>query len=208
MAFYESPRFPEGISMGATGGPMWATEVIKTVSGKESRIAQWSYPLHQWDVSTGIRNAADFIAVRAFFLTMLGRLHGFRFKDWADYTASHTGDEKGVCTGSGTTFQCVKRYTSGSQTSDRIITKPILSGFELKNSGTPLVYTTDYTLNTVTGVITTATSKTAANLTWSGEFDVPMRFDTDRLQSSIVARRPLDGLLHHWDAIPIVEIRV
>ena len=208
MAFYESPRFPEGISMGATGGPMWATEVIKTASGKESRIAQWSYPLHSWDVSTGIRKAADFIAVRAFFLTMLGRLHGFRFKDWADFTASHTGDEKGVCTGSGTTFQCVKRYTSGSQTSDRKISKPILAGFELKNSGTALTYTTDYTLDTTTGVITTATSKTAANLTWAGEFDVPMRFDTDRLQSSIIARRPIDGLLHHWDAIPIVELRL
>lgn len=206
MAFYESPRFPERISYGASGGPMWSTEVVQTISGKEQRTSPWTYPLHRWDVSQGVRTATQFAELRAFFLTVRGRLHGWRFKDWTDYTATHTD---GLVSGiTSTTFQLVKRYTSGSQTLDRKIVKPIASGFELKNSGTPLVLTTDYTLDATTGIVTTVTSKTAANLTWAGEFDVPMRFDTDHLQAQIVARNLTAGLIHEWSAVPIVELRL
>lgn len=209
MAFYESPRFPERIAAGALGGPEFMTTVVKVVGGAEQRNASWTYPLHKWDVSQGLRHQADFQAVRAFFLTMKGRLHGFRFKDLADYTAAHTGDEKGIVSGlTSTTFQLVKRYTSGSQTADRKIVKPIATGFELKDSGSTLTLTTDYTLDATTGIVTTTTTRTAANLTWSGEFDVPMRFDTDALRGRIEAKNPSKGLLHVWESIPIVELRL
>lgn len=39
-------------------------------------------------------------------------------------------------------------------------------------------------------------------LDWTGEFDVPVRFDTDKIQL-----RQDDVLVRSWDAIPIVEIR-
>jgi uncharacterized protein (TIGR02217 family) len=206
MAFYETPRFPERIAYGAVGGPRFATTVVATLSGTEQRNGSWSYPLHAWDVSQGIRNQADFETLRAFFLAARGRLHGWRFKDWTDYTASHT---TGLVSGlTSQTFQLIKRYTSGSQTLDRKISKPIAAGFVLKDVSTTLTLTTDYTLNTVTGVVSTTAPRTAANLNWSGEFDVPMRFDTDALQARIEARNAAAGLLHRWEAIPIVEIRV
>lgn len=41
-------------------------------------------------------------------------------------------------------------------------------------------------------------------LTWSGEFDVPCRFDTDELRAEIVGRGPI----LRWDSIPIVEVRL
>lgn len=203
MAFYESPRFPERIAYGASGGPEWSTTVAVTASGREQRNGSWTYPRHRWDVSQGIKTQADFETLRAHFMTMRGRLHGFRYKDWADYAVTHTD---GKVTGlTGTTFQLIKRYTSGSQTLDRKIVKPRSSGFELKDGSTVLTLTTDYTINTVTGVVTTTTTRTAANLTWSGEFDVPMRYDTDRLDGRIVARNS-SGLLHEWSAIPVVEL--
>lgn len=209
MAFYESPRFPERIAMGAVGGPRFATTVAAVVGGSEQRNGQWSYPLYAWDVSQGVKNQADFQTLRAFFLTMRGRLHGWRFKDWTDYAVAHTGDEKGIVAGlTGTTFQLVKRYTSGAQTQDRKIVKPIASGFELKDTGVTLTLTTDYTLNAATGVVTTTTTRTAANLTWSGQFDLPMRFDTDELKARIESRNVSQGLLHVWDSIPIVELRL
>lgn len=205
MAFYESPRFPDRIAMGATGGPRFTTTIVTSASGREARNAEWSYPLHEWDVSQGVNGQTDFEALRAFFMTMRGRQHGWRFKDWTDFSATHT---TGVVSGiTGTTFQLVKRYTSGAQSMDRVISKPLASGFVLKDSGVTLTLTTDYTLNTVTGVVTTAISRTAANLTWAGEFDVPMRFDTDRLVAAVVARTGHSGLMHQWDQIPIVEIR-
>ena len=206
MAFYESPRFPERIAYGAVGGPAWQTTVVVTASGREVRNSAWTYPLHRWDVSQGINSASDFDTLRAFFLTVRGRLHGWRFKDWTDYSATHT---TGLVSGiTSKTFQLVKRYTSGSQTLDRKISKPIASGFVLKDSGTPLVLTTDYTISTVTGIVTTVIDRTAANLTWAGEFDVPMRFDTDHLQARVEGRSVAKGLLHAWDSIPIVEVRL
>lgn len=209
MAFYESPRFPERIAFGAVGGPRFNTTVAAVIGGSEQRNAQWSYPLYAWDVSQGVKNQQDFEALRAFFLTMRGRLHGFRFKDWTDNSAAHTGAEKGVVSGlTSTTFQLVKRYTSGSQTQDRKIVKPIAAGFELKDTGSTLTLTTDYTLNASTGVVTTTAPRTAANLTWAGEFDVPMRFDVDELKARVESMNPSAGFLHVWEAIPIVELRL
>jgi len=43
-------------------------------------------------------------------------------------------------------------------------------------------------------------------LAWSGEFDVPARFDTDRMVA-VNDSRTTAGLRIRWEAIPIVEIR-
>ncbi|MFN7185748.1 MAG: DUF2460 domain-containing protein [Alphaproteobacteria bacterium] len=40
-------------------------------------------------------------------------------------------------------------------------------------------------------------------LTWSGQFDVPVRFDIDQMAVSIEAFQ-----LYSWGQIPLVEIRV
>lgn len=203
MAFYETPRFPEKISLGASGGPGFSTEVITVESGREKRNARWVFPQHRWDVSHAVRVQADLDALRAFFLAMNGKLHGFRFKDWSDYQTLIT---QGVVSGiTSTTFQLVKRYANGAVSKDRNITKPIAAGFVLKDTGVTLVLTTDYTLNTVTGVVTTTIPRTAANLTWSGEFDVPMRFDTDEFQAEIVDRAQ-SQLLYALTSVPLVEL--
>ena len=39
-------------------------------------------------------------------------------------------------------------------------------------------------------------------LAWSGQFDVPMRFDTDQLVGQIIAPN-----LYSWSSIPLVEVR-
>lgn len=205
MAFFETPRFPDRIAFGAQGGPGFSTAVIAVVSGAESRISEWSYPLHAWDLSQAVQKQADFEVLRAHFMSVRGRLHGFRFKDWTDYACSYSeGRVSGLTT---TTFQLLKRYTSGAQTLDRKIIKPIASGFGLKDGATLLTLTTDYTLDATTGIVTTVVPRTAANLTWAGEFDVPMRYDTDQLRGTIVNKNPTDGFLHTWEAIPIVELR-
>lgn len=207
MAFIESPRFPDRIAYGAQGGPGFSTAIATLASGREARNGEWAYPRHGWDVSQGINSQADYEALRAFFMAVgKGRLNSWRFKDWADFQAAHTGAGAGVMLGiTGTTFQTVKRYTSGAQTQDRLIRKPIAAGFELKDTGVTLTLTTDYTLDTTTGIVTTAISRTAGNLTWSGTFDTPMRFDVDQLRGRMVARNQRDGLLHEWESIPIIE---
>lgn len=202
MSFFESPRFPERIGFGAVGGPEFATDIVTVESGREKRNARWSYPRHAWDVSHGVRTQTDFDTLRAHFLSCAGRAHGFRFKDFSDFQATVA---QGFVSGlTSTTFQLVKRYTSGAQTRDRLIRKPIASGFALYNSGVLLTLTTDYTLAAATGIVTTTAPRTAGNLTWSGEFDVPMRYDTDALRGEVVSRNGA-GLLYAWSSIPLVE---
>ena len=65
---------------------------------------------------------------------------------------------------------------------------------------------------TTTGL--TATGGTAAlypqpaqALDWSGEFDVPVRFDSDEARITVIDRSPV-GLMYSWEGIGIVEIRV
>ena len=208
MAFIETPRFPENIAIGAVGGPVFSTAVVVTSSGDEWRDAQWQYPLHRWDVSQGIKKHADFVTLRAFFMAMQAKRNGWRFKDFSDFRASHGGAESGRVVGlTATTFALVKRYTAGSLQQERRIHKPRAAGFELRDGVTLLVSPADYTLNTVTGVVTTAIARTAADLTWQGEFDVPCRFDTDQLDARHVGRHPSDGRLYEWSSIPIVELR-
>ena len=79
-----------------------------------------------------IRRADDLAAVVAFFEARNGRLHGFRFKDWADFksclpsqTPGPTNQPIGTGNGSTTQFQLTKRYTSGAQFWTRAITKPV-----------------------------------------------------------------------------------
>jgi uncharacterized protein (TIGR02217 family) len=206
MAFTETPRFPENVAFGAMGGPEFSTQVVLTTGGYESRISYWSYPLHKWDVSHGVKTQTEYETLRAFFMAVArGKQNGFRFKDWTDYQCDIAS---GVVAGlTSTTFQLYKRYTSGSATQDRKIIKPLAAGFVLKDTGSTLTLTTDYTLNTATGVVTTTTTRTAANLTWSGEFDVPVRFDTDKLEGQAVDRSSANGLLMNWSSIPIIELR-
>lgn len=285
MAFFESPRFPEAISFGAVGGPGFATTVVETVSGREQRTGLWQYPLHEWDVAHGVKTAQQFADLRAFFLAARGRLHRWRYKDWADFQVQSAAE--GVVSGAGMpAVQLVKRYTSGAQTTDRKITKPVAGSVALYNGAALLSVPGDYTLDTTTGIVSPAllasqavsavsvgattqvtlagalaglaaggylyltgltgadaallngaawpvtvaagavytlgvatTGKTITpagtgklylggrasdSLNWTGEFDVPMRFASDRLDASIVDRGA-GALLHTWQSIRIVE---
>jgi uncharacterized protein (TIGR02217 family) len=205
MAFRER-LFPKGVSFGAIGGPGFNTGVITLRSGRERRNANWSEMRHSWEVSQAVKTEEQFKAVRAFFLSVGGQRDGFLFMDWADYKVAIT---EGVVEGiDGTHFQLQKQYVSFDITTLREINKPVAAKFSLRNSGIPLVLTSDYTLDATTGIVTTMTTRTAANLTWSGEFYVPARFGTDDLKTTIINRNPSNGLLMAWDSVPIVELRL
>jgi uncharacterized protein (TIGR02217 family) len=198
MAFYESPRFPDDISRGATGGAAYLTDVTVVASGYENRNAAWSQARMVWDVSLAPRAQTDWQILLAHFRSVRGRLHGFRFKDWSDYAAAVGA---GILTATGVTdeYQMYKRYSSGAQTEDRLIAKPITGKITLAGGGT---YVVDY----ATGKVTRSAG--AAPTGWSGEFDVPCRYDTDAMKGTLVHRTPTGGEIMEWHSIPIVELRL
>lgn len=199
MAFIET-QFPTDISYGSSGGPEYSTDVVMSQSGYEQRNVNWAQARAKFNVAHGVKTQSQLDALIAFFRARKGRAYGFRFKDWTDYTA--TGQWIGTGNGSQTVFQLQKLYTSGGVNEYRTITKPV--------SGTVAVYknavlqTSGYTVNTATGAVTFSVAPAAAvSVTADFEFDVPVRFDTDRLSAV------LDSFgVHSWQDIPLVEVRV
>ena len=207
MAFHEI-RFPDNISRGARGGPERRTQVVELASGDEERNASWANSRRRYDVAYGIRRADDLAAVVAFFETRNGRLHGFRYKDWADYKSSlpsqvitATDQQIGTGTGSLTSFQLSKRYSSGAQSWTRTVAKPVPGtvrvalGMVEQMSG--------WTLDAATGLVTFITAPGMGVIVRAGfEFDVPVRFDTDMLDVILDIER-----LGSITSIPLLEVR-
>jgi len=207
MAFHEV-RFPDNISRGARGGPERRTQIVELASGAEERNASWANSRRRYDVAYGIRRADDLAAVVAFFEARNGRLHGFRFKDWADFkscppseTPIPTNQPIGSGNGAATLFQLTKRYTSGAQSWTRTITKPVAGTVTIALNGTPQA--SGWSVSTATGLVTFTTAPAAGVAITAGfEFDVPVRFDTDVLDVTLDIER-----LGSITSIPLVEIR-
>lgn len=191
-------RFPIDISYGAAGGPEYSTDIAFVNSGHEQRQQNWASARCYFDVSRTITNDTQRNQLLTHFRIAKGRTHSFPFRDFTDYTVS--GTEGILIAIAGSTYQLYKRYTSAGGTEDRLIALPlaplILAGI------VPLTESVDYTLDLLTGIVTMLGSPTQTPTSWSGQFDVPCRFDTDRL--TMVAE---DIRFFRTQQIPIVEVR-
>ena len=199
MAFHEV-RFPDDIAYGASGGPEFATTIVTMASGYEQRNINWQAARGRWDVASGLKNQTQLDTLLAFFRGRKGRAHGFRFKDWSDFRA--TGQLIGTGDGTNKTFQLVKNYISGAGSESRIIKKPVSGTAKIYLNGVQL--TSGWSISSSTGIVTINTAPgNGVPVTADFEFDVPVRFDTDRMAVTIEFFN-----LHQWSGIPIVEIRV
>ena len=199
MAFHEI-RFPDDIAYGASGGPEFATTIVTMASGFEQRNINWQAARGRWDVASGLKKQAQLDTLLAFFRGRKGRAHGFRFKDWSDFRA--TGQLIGTGDGANKTFQLVKNYTSGAGSESRIIKKPVSGTTKIYLNGVQLM--SGWSVSSSTGIVTINTAPgNGVPVTADFEFDVPVRFDTDRMAVTIEFFN-----LHQWSGIPIVEIRV
>jgi uncharacterized protein (TIGR02217 family) len=192
--FLETPRFPTSIALGSQGGPGFNTDVVVVASGAERRNQNWQTARARYDVRHGVKTRAQMRELIAFFRAMKGRLHSFRFKDHADYNV--TGSEGVLVAVSGASpavqYQLYKQYDAGSLYDLRKITKPVSGTVTLTGTGT---YSLDYT----TGVVTVSAGSPPTS--WTGEFDVPVRFDTDMMKIDNI-----DPSLGTWDGIELVEV--
>lgn len=195
MAFRESPIFPSGIALGSQFGPGYSTSIARNQGGHEFRNANWTMPLYEGDVSHGIKLEKQWLELLAFFHAVGGMRDGFRFENFSDYTAT-AGVDGIVVAISATSWQMYKQYTFGALTATRKISKPKATGITIAGSGT-------YTYDSTTGIIEDSASPASAPTGWSGQFDTPVRFNTDKMPLRWVAYKKMD-----WQEIPIVELRL
>lgn len=193
MSFKETPRFPESISVGSTFGPSYSTSIARNLGGYEQNNQNWSMPLYAGDISKGVKSQALLDELLAFFHGVAGAHHGFRFKNFNDYTVTGAQGTLSVIVAD-TTWQMYKTYTYGALTPTRKIQKPVSGSLSIAGGGS---YTVDYT----TGIITRTGG--ANPTSWTGEFDTPTRFNLDHMLPAWLAFE-----LYDWTSIPIVEIRI
>jgi len=210
MTFHDV-RFPASLSFGSVGGPERRTEIVTLQNGFEERNTPWAQSRRRYDAGVSLRSLDDVEQLLAFFEARQGQLHGFRWKDWADYKSCLPSEVPGaedqvIGLGDGvrTEFQLVKSYASGAQTYVRPIEKAVFKSVLIGLAGDPMVLGVDYDLDLDAGLVTFGTAPAeAAAVTAGFEFDVPVRFDTDRIQVSVASFRAGDV-----PSVPVVEIRL
>ncbi|GFE49894.1 glycoside hydrolase family 24 [Roseobacter cerasinus] len=210
MQFHEV-RFPATLSFGSVGGPERRTDVVTISNGFEERNSPWAHSRRRYDAGLGMRSLDDVETLIAFFEARFGQLFAFRWKDWSDYRSAKpsldiTAFDQVIGTGDGvqTEFSLLKTYESGSHTYERPITKPVVGTALVGLDGAALVEASDYAIDHTTGVVTLAAAPAeGATVTAGFEFDVPVRFDTDRIQTSIASFQA--GEVPN---VPIVEVRI
>lgn len=203
MAFHDV-QLPTAVELGARGGPRFKTTIVARQSGYEKRNIDWVNTRGEWDIGYGLKLRDDRLAVRDFFYARQGRAHSFRFKDHADFEVpdgAATVQDLEDGDGADTTFQIVKKYTSGGVTFDRTILRPIETSVRVFLDSEE---TSAFTVDDSTGIITMDTAP--GNGVMVGvicEYDVPVRFDTDKLDQEMLLPDYI-GIPN----IPIVEVRV
>jgi len=210
MSFHEI-RFPANLSFGSIGGPERRTEVVTLANGFEERNAPWAHSRRRYDAGLGLRSLDDVETLIGFFEARQGQLYGFRWKDWGDFksalpSAEITPFDQHIADGDDVTasFALRKRYGSGGIDYFRPITKPVEGTVRIAISGDPQQDGIDYVVDTATGIVTLAAPPvTGAVITAGFEFDVPVRFDIDRIQTSVASFRAGDV-----PTVPIVEVRI
>ena len=210
MSFHEV-QFPVGLSFGAIGGPERRTDVVTLSNGFEERNTPWAHSKRRYDAGLGLRAFTDVEAVVAFFEARCGKLFAFRWKDWADYKscsvrAAVSAVDQDIAVGDGAEqrFQLVKVYKSGEQQYARPIQKPVDGSLMVALDQVEQVEGVDFTADYTSGVISfVVTPEVGVQISAGFEFDVPGRFDSDQIMTSLSTFQAGD-----IPDIPVVEVRV
>ena len=210
MSFHEV-RYPVRMSLGSSGGPERRTEIVTLVNGFEERNSPWAHARRRYDAGAGMRSLDDLAALIAFFEARRGQLHGFRWKDWADYKTclpsqplSATDQVIGTGDGVTTAFQLSKTYASGGSTYTRVLRKPVVGSVIVAVAGVVQTLPAGFTVAHTTGIVTLNLPPALGAVVTAGcEFDVPVRFDTDRIIASIASFQAGE-----IPAVPVIEVRI
>jgi len=239
MTFFEC-QFPVKIGIGVSGGPSWSTIVNKGFSGFESRNQNWSQVRNKYQLDLVAQPLSYFQTVMNFFLAVNGMKDGFRLLDLTDYQATQQSTSPATGDGSNKIFQLQKVYIVGAangvqRSYTRNISKPIMGhlggtspailltdfqGTQLQDTvllfdnGAQKVLNTDYTVDATTGLVTFTTAPTSGHvITWTGQYHIPVRFDSDdwvaRAVSSIGPQGgPLSTAVVTADGIRLIEVLI
>ena len=198
MSSFHDVSFPLPLAFGASGGPVRQTEIITLASGHEQRNATQANSRRRYDAGVGIKSLEDMQTLIAFFEARRGQLYGFRFRDPMDH---HADGEIGIGDGITTEFQLSKTYADTAGSWQRTLTKPKPGSVTVKLDAIPI---STFSVNNTKGKIAFNAAPASGVVVFANfEFDVPVRFDTEQLTTSIESFGAA-GAVH----VPLIEILI
>lgn len=182
-------RLPVDVSPRVQVTPRFMTSIKQLRGGGEYRNGLWDHPLREYEVQYNARERGRVeTELLTFIMRTRGSLNGFRVRDWSDYQA--TNQFLGVGDGTTSFFPFQKQYGDYS----RRISKPDNTTITVTQDGTT-VNPNNYFVDLDNGnLVFVNTPPAGATFRWSGEFDVPCRFEDDAL-----------SVIMHTDTIASVQ---
>lgn len=200
MTFLEV-QLDTSMSYGAEAGPTYQTLVVSTPSRQESRIQQVSRHYRSYKVMLSDKTLAQMQSLENMFIAAQGKTNGFRFKDNRDYKATN---EALTNFAGGTYVQLIKSYGAAfGRVEIRPIYKPQtnLVPITITRDGISFASAGNWSVNTTSGMLTFTADQTGHIFTWTGQFDVPVRFDVDDMNYVWESFGRLN-----WNSVPLLEI--
>jgi uncharacterized protein (TIGR02217 family) len=203
MEAFDDVLFPLALGREASVEPGFSTAIVTTASGAEQRNADWADARLRFDVGPGVRGEEEMQALIAFFRARHGAARAFRFRDPFDDSSTGMAGEPGAADqrlgegdGVRTDFALVKTY--GEQ--ERRITRPVAGSVRVSVAGTERL--SGWTL-AAGGVVSFAAPPAPGEEVQAGfRFDVPVRFEEDRLHVSRATFLAGEAV-----SVPLIEVR-
>jgi len=207
MQAFDDVDFPLAIGRAAEVSTRFSTAIVTTASGHEQRNADWASARLRFEAGPGVRSEADLQTLIAFFRARRGAAKAFRFRDPLDHSSQAMSGVPapfdvvlGMGDGTTTRFDLVKRYGAGAEAEMRRITHPVVASLRLAIDGSEQM--TGWTLEPG-GVVRFSTAPdVGAEITAGFLFDVPVRFESDRLD--IAGHSFAAG---EAPSVPLIEVR-
>jgi uncharacterized protein (TIGR02217 family) len=172
------------IEAGVRGRQIRRNTRVATINGAESINVVWSQTLREFEIGIAPMKREAWQQIETLHEITDGGAQGFLIEDPKDAKVAN-----GVLVSLGSNkYQLYKRYTEqvSGITKDRKITRPRADGFSLRNA-TGTISSSDYSLDTSKGVVTLLGSVSTDLLRWSGKFFVPVHFQSDTIDWTLMA---------------------
>lgn len=194
------------VSAGVSGKQLRLNARVQTDNGYEAVNVIWAQTLRQYTLGTVPLRVDQWQTLETLHEITEGGAFGFLMEDPKDRTAAlGIMLEPGV---DARVMQLYKRYREpiSGRYKDRRITRPRAATVQVFDNGV-FVSPANYSINEQTGVVTFVSTRTAANLTWTGNFYVPVHFLDDSIEWTLQIAGPADSRFLAGPSVVLQEVR-
>lgn len=194
-------RLLDTVAYGSEFGHRYKTRTVELKSGVKCRNAQWQQPLGRFALIYENLLQEDVALVVNAHHACMGSLVGFRMRNPFDFNAE--SEVIGFGTGVEQVLQLKKTYSFETLSNYRDVKKPVEGTVEVFADGASIPFSVNYTNGLVT-----FTAPSGAEITWSGEFDIPVQFADDDMSWPVDDYSKKHGQYISSNDVELLEIRL